>query len=150
MPKQGKYVAVAAAAIVMLILQLVGASTAAAAQSSDVQVYKACSDIGIGLWVGGDNVTVELGSEIAYHGNDCGDQAAAMSIRTALWACRSDGTYCFGVGTPDYSNDVGSYDFFDSRLNETSSTGYSYKFCVTLQNGDLERYSNVCTGLVSL
>jgi len=133
----------------LLALQLTGAGTAAAANSSDVQVYKACSDMGIGLWVGTDGSTATLGSEIAYHGNDCGSYAAVMSIHTTIWACYSTGSYCFGVATPDYSNNVGAYDFFNSRLTTTGYIGYSYKFCVTLQNGDLERYSNICTDLVS-
>lgn len=150
MPKLGKIIVGVAMATVLLMLQVVGTGPAAAATSSDVQVYKACSDIGIGLWVGGDSITAELGSEIAYHGNDCDDQAFAMSIHTTLWACYSDGTGCFGVGSPDYSNNVGSYDFFASQATFTGYTGRYYKFCVTLKNADLELYSNVCTGLVNL
>jgi hypothetical protein len=146
MPKVRKSIIGMGAACILLVLQLATAGSAAAVTSSDVQQYKTCSDIGIGVSASVSAGTTYLYNEIAYHGTDCGDQAQATYVYAIIWACDSSGANCIGVTSPDYSNDVGSYDFFDSR-HTAEVSGYYYKFCVSLNNNDLERY-NLCTGLV--
>ena len=137
----------AVVACVVLMPQLVAAGNAFAATSSDVQQYRDCSDLDIGVSVSASSGTTYLNNEIAYHGTNCGDQAIASYISAGIWACDSSGANCSGIANPSYSGDVGSYDFFDSRLTMTGASGYYYKFCVTLRNNDLESY-NLCTGLV--
>jgi len=149
MPKLRKSIIGMAVACVLLMLQFVGAGSAAATPSSDVQAYKPCSDIGIGVYVSvANDGHTWFSTEIAYHGNDCNDQARANYIYTSIFACDAGGNCSIGVANPNYSADVGSYDFFDSRVDSTGVSGYYYKFCVNLRNDDLERYNNVCTGLV--